>query len=230
MENPTELDLHSIYGRWLAHQTRTWRTAWAGNWEAIREFLEPARIAPLDCGSWHDHATWELVREAVRQHDALSRHLDAWEWPSCQADWLRWGGPTWDAYGWAFATQARHPALWTSIFTEVLHHPIRPGLAWWAYGAWKVAPPRARGSLSDLSPISAMDTVLREIPPDSPAMVGEWKQAWQDWVDADPPAPDEPLPGIRYPTRLVTSWQATLVKTLDKDPGPPIRSSQMRWF
>ncbi len=222
--------LYPNYAHWLADHTRTWRVDWSGNVEAVRAWLEPAVIHPTECRKWRHHATWELVREAVRRHDDLSRHLQAWDWPACQRWWSEIQGPFWDPYGWALATRHRPSDRWMFDFAKMLHHPIQPGLAAWAYGAWKVNPSGVPRDLSGLSPMQALDGVLRRISPGDLGMEGAWKQAWQDWIDTEPPHSSDPVPTGHYPTDLVASWRETLAKIDQDDMTAPIKSSQIQWF
>lgn len=222
--------LHPVYTNWLTAQTRWWRVDWAGNRDGLLDWLEPAVDFPNHCERWRHNATWDIVREAVRQHQALTRHLQNWEWPSCQSWWLRHGGPQWDPYGLAFATMGRNSDQWASIFANILHHPIQPGLAIWAYGAWRSNPRIEDIDLSEMSPTLAVDCVLRSLSPEAMGADSTWKMAWQDWVAAEPPDPSEPEPIGRYPTGLVTAWQETLAARDRDNIGPPVKSTQIQWF
>ena len=61
-------------------------------------------------------------------------------------------------------------------------------------------------------------------------MEGAWKQAWQDWIDTEPPHSSDPVPTGHYPTDLVASWRETLAKIDQDDMTAPIKSSQIQWF
>jgi hypothetical protein len=221
---------HPVYIEWLTRCTRHWSVAWAGHSEAVASWLEPALREPSTPRHWRHHATWEIVGEAVRQHQSLTRQLVAWDWASCQLKWHDWGGPSWDPYAMALAAQ-HHPAgEWALRFLDLLHHPIQPGLALWAYGAWQAGASAAPGDLANLTPLLALDRVLRSLPLAVSAPKTAWHHALHGWIDAAPPDPEDKVPEGRYPTALLSRWQDTLAS---RDPmafAAPSKASQLEWF
>ncbi len=219
-----------IYMDWLTHQTRSWQVHWADDGDAVRHWLEPAVEHPLNTRYWRNAATWDLVRVAVNHHETLSHVLDAWQWPNCQAWWYEHTGLTWDPYALAFAVGHRHPAQWQRSFIDLLHHPIQPGLALWAYGVWRSHPSVDLPDLSGCSPMTVIDTILRAGVVADDLSETAWAMARQDWVETTPPGPDDPEPVGRYPTTLVMDWEQALAPSEPEPVAPPLKASQLQWF
>ncbi len=221
------LDLR--YLEWLAD--RTFGAKSSGHAMSLAQWLEPAAARPGDPRQWRHNSTWNLVRQAVRAHRQLTECLDAWEWPSCQAWWTECGGPRWDPYSLAVSIGKRPPTHWQSMFIELLHHPIHPGLALWAYGVWRMHPPLPdTGALTGLLPTIAMDRALRACTLSFADIRSPWGEAWQQWVSAPPPDAAEPDPPGRYPATLVEEWADVLAKVDTLPLDPPVKGIQMRWF
>jgi hypothetical protein len=226
--NSPIVDQH--YVAWLTAQTQHWRVEWAGQPSSIARWLEPAVAHPTDPGQWRKDATWEIVRQAVYGHHQLADRLEAWAWPSCQAWWTHHGGPTWDPYSLAVAIAIRASTQWQAVFADLLHHPIQPGLALWAYGVWRTRPQWSDLNLTGLPAMVALDSALRAAQPPFAELGSPWGMVWQDWVNAPPPEETDPVPAGRYPTSLVNLWTQSLAKTDTTSLAPPVKSIKIRWF
>ena len=219
--------LDPLYMTQLADQTRPWRVAWSEDPDAVTQFLTPAIEHPREPAQWRHDTTWELVRQAVRWHQKLTDRLNAWDWPICKAWWAAHGGPRWDPYSFAVAIAGRMANHWETEFAQILHNPVKPGLAAWAYGVWRARP--LLPDLVGLPPLLALDHGLRAC--ESPDRASSWWDAWRDWISEPSPTAADPVPLGRYPTALVQQWQQTLAQA-DTNSVPPVhvRSVQLHWF
>lgn len=193
-----------------------------------QDILQSAVENPDSPQSWRHSSTWEAVRTAVGWHKRLEGVLERIHWPEVQRSWHEHGGPTWDPWGFAVVAEHSQPSTMHLRFEALLHHPIRPNGALWA---WALTPvieewPRLHG----LAPVCALDRVIRSLtPPDVIPGAPNFWNAWKIWMSEPSPHPDDGVSSL-YPASLFLAWQRTLDTT---DVMPPLTTTsgqQLAWW
>ncbi len=201
--------------------------------DAWQAWLRPAIEYPDTPKAWGTNSTWNAVRAVVQWHAVQDRTLRLWGWPTVQAAWTAQGGPTWDPWALALVAGAIDSTTAVAEFDtpHVLHHPLEPGLALWA---WAALPHVTHWpDLTGLAPLLALDAVLRSLvsPSPRPAHPHFWS-AWAAWVQDPPPHPADAAPAW-YPAALFTTWTQALAAAEAPITGTPAAmpaARQLSWW